>query len=112
LLVEGAPAKLKRRRCGAMRKPGASLLTTQSSDHAHMKTVAFAIAFWSLASAAHAASPREALPPQPAAGPIEAAAEALNDLVGSVRCKKVIVELDEGYGVSSRETRYECPAQN
>jgi len=35
-----------------------------------------------------------------------------NEVAARVLCRPVVVELDEGYGVSSRETRYVCPPPN
>jgi len=71
-----------------------------------MKTVIFALAFCLAAAAALA---RDAVSPAPApAPPVEAAAQAMQDVTGSIRCKQVVVAVDEGYGVTSHETRTIC----
>ncbi|HMK88739.1 MAG TPA: hypothetical protein VK446_03780 [Methylocystis sp.] len=72
-----------------------------------MKTVIFALAFCFVAGTVRAHEAVGSTPP-PAAPPVDAATQALEDVTGSVRCKKVVVELDEGYGVSSHETRTVC----
>jgi len=73
-----------------------------------MKSLSFAfvLALGSLVSPASAASVRESLVGAET-GPA-AAAQSSNDVTASLPCRQVVVEIDEGYGVSSRETRYEC----
>ncbi|HXY59673.1 MAG TPA: hypothetical protein VEH76_13965 [Methylocystis sp.] len=71
-----------------------------------MKSLSFALALCSLVSLASAAPARESLAGSET-GP-SAAAQNPNDVTASLPCRKVVVEIDEGYGVSSHETRYEC----
>lgn len=74
-----------------------------------MKTSIFAFALCSFVFFAWAL---EALPATSDPRPVAAAAQApANDVTGSLPCKKIIVEVDEGYGVSNHETRYECSAR-
>jgi hypothetical protein len=73
-----------------------------------MRTVVFALAFCSaisLAFALEALSTRWS--PSPGATPGQVQAD---EGTPSGPCKKIIVETDEGYGVSDHETRYDCPA--
>jgi hypothetical protein len=75
-----------------------------------MKTLVFALAFCTSVSLACAL---EALPSRSDSGPVAAAAQAAaNDVTGSLPCKKITVEVDEGYGVSEHETRYDCAQQD
>lgn len=71
-----------------------------------MKSLRLALALCSLVSLASTAPARESLVGSEAAPP--AAAQSQSDVTASLPCKKVVVEVDEGYGVSSHETRYEC----
>lgn len=71
-----------------------------------MKSLFFALAFCPLVSLAFPAYARDRL-----GGPetgASASPQSPGDVTASLPCKKVVVEIDEGYGVSSRETRYEC----
>ncbi|HYA79497.1 MAG TPA: hypothetical protein VED87_01035 [Methylocystis sp.] len=75
-----------------------------------MKFLPFVLAFCSLVSLAFVAHARDRIG-GPDTGPA-AAAQSPGDVTASLPCRKVVVEVDEGYGVSSRETRYECAPQD
>lgn len=74
-----------------------------------MKTLVFALALYASVSFAWALG---ALSARSDSGSVAAAAQAAaNDMTGSLPCKKIIVEVDEGYGVSNHETRYDCASR-
>ena len=75
-----------------------------------MKSLSFTLAFCSLVCLAFPSYARDRLG-GPESGP-PAAAQNPGDVTASLPCKKVVVEIDEGYGVSSRETRYQCAPQD
>ena len=69
-----------------------------------MKSIYFSLTALTLTFGVFFASAREAPPPEAAA----AAAEAQTEITTSFICRDVDVAVDEGYGVSSHETRREC----
>ena len=71
-----------------------------------MKSLSFTLAFCSLICLTFPSYARDRLGGSESSPP--AAAQNPGDVTASLPCKKVVVEIDEGYGVSNRETRYEC----
>jgi len=78
-----------------------------------MKSLSFAFAVCSLVSLAWATTVARERYSGGAADAVSIAPPAQqNDQTASLPCKEVVVETDEGYGVSSHETRYECAPRN